>query len=98
MRKLIELEQENLIECDHCDFFIPNDDPKNPGDSKEFLNASCPNCGENLLTERDYLISRTVEDKINWLNKWFSWLTIFLPKAKHVANMKDHDGVKIEIL
>jgi len=47
-------EQENLIECDNCDFVIPNEDPRNPGDGKEYINKPYPKCGENLLTQEDY--------------------------------------------
>ena len=34
------------------------------------------------LTEQDYINSLKVLKAINWLNKWFSWTTIFIRKNK----------------
>jgi len=45
------------IKCDSCtwkDMSVPYD--KYP----EYVNRACPCCGENLLTEQDYLTTRTI--------------------------------------
>lgn len=58
-RKLIETQQEYLIVCDNkqCDYKIKNT-TDNPNENVSmYLNTPCPNCGENLLTEEDYLQS-----------------------------------------
>jgi hypothetical protein len=101
MKKLIETHQENSIECDNplCDFVILNEteDPNAPID--KYLNQPCPKCGENLLTQEDldaYIKGMKI---INFLNRWFSWLTIFRTKKSKMASatMTSHKGLKIEI-
>lgn len=102
MRKLIEIEQKNIIECDtpKCDFVIPrNIEGLENSDGKEFINMACPRCGNNLLTEKDYHDYNKFMKTINWVNKWFSWLTLFKRKRsenKDIA-VKVHKGYKIEI-
>jgi len=71
------MSQEFLIECDHCDYAIPNKS-KNPNESiEEYVNKPCPVCGHNLLTEEDYKLSEKYMSVLNWINKYFSWLTFF---------------------
>ena len=98
MRKLIEIQQENLIECDNenCDYVIKNL-TKNPNESiKQYINSHCPNCGDNLLTEEDYLDNERFLRILNWMNKWFSWVTIFIPKKYETkSSVKDHNGIVI---
>jgi hypothetical protein len=101
MRKLVEISQlENEIQCDnpHCDFIINNATEDPFVDLKKYLNMECPDCGENLLTEKDYLESIRFIKTINWVNKWFSWITIFFPKNKKptITNVHVHNGVKFE--
>jgi len=98
MRKLIEYTQENLIECDNigCDFVIPTKDVPN-SDGKEYIGVPCPQCGENLLTEKDYLDDKKLVMLIDKINKWFSWMTIFIHRGKEVlTEIKVHNGVKIQ--
>lgn len=101
MRKLIETTQENSIECDNplCDFVIPNEsqDPNEPMD--KYLNQPCPECGENLLTQEDLDSYISAMKVINFLNRWFSWLTIFWSKKTKMssATMSSHKGIKIDI-
>jgi len=102
MRKLIEFSQENLIECDNCDFVIPNEDPKNPGNGKEYINIPCPKCGENLLTEKDYTDDLKFMRNLDRINKWFSWITVFPWFRNHknqnepVTVVKVHNGIKLK--
>lgn len=83
-RKLIEAIQKDLIVCDNnsCDFkIVPTTGDINE-DISMYLNVECPKCGENLLTEEDYINSLKLTKAVNWINKWFSWLTFFIPSKK----------------
>lgn len=97
MEKLIEMSQKNIIECDHCDFVIPNTDPEKPEDGNQYINTGCPKCGNNLLTMKDYLDDKKVQKIVGWLNRWFSWITIFYTdKKRETITAKSHNGVSIE--
>ena len=100
-RQLIEIgRQEHLVECDNpkCDYKVKNPTGSPFEDISSFVNMSCPECGENLLTIKDYLQSRRVLKIVAWLNKWFGWLTFFSPKngTYESTYIKCHDGVKIQ--
>jgi predicted nucleic-acid-binding Zn-ribbon protein len=99
MRKLIEIQQENLIECDNknCDYVIKNP-TKDPNENvKRFVNMPCPKCGDNLLTEKDYLEGERFMQVLNWVNKWFSWVTIFIPcKYETKSSVTIHNGITIK--
>lgn len=101
MLKLIELNQEHLIVCNNtnCDFKVPNETGDPNTCIKQYLNVACPKCGENLLTEEDYLNNQKLLNAINWMNKWFSWTTIFIPKKKKPtkAIACTHKGISIEV-
>lgn len=101
MRKLIEIEQEKTIVCDNpsCDFEVLNSEDT-PSIIESFLNVICPKCGENLLTEDDLYNHLKVVKTVNWINKWFSWITIFSfkkSKQKYVGTCTTHKEIKIEI-
>ena len=98
MRKLIERRQENLIVCDNpaCDYKYHYN-----GTSDDlllaFINVPCPKCGQNLLTPEDYLATRRLMKIVDRINKWFSWITIFLPKEKNATiEVNVHNGIKIK--
>lgn len=98
MRKIFEIQQENIIECDnkHCDYVVVNT-TKDPNVSLDkYVNMPCPKCGDNLLTEKDYLDSKNFLKVLNWINKWFSWLTIFMPSNSKESSVKVHNGIKVE--
>lgn len=82
--KLIKIRQEHLVICDNknCDYKVVNPTGDPNMDAIEYLNKPCPECGENLLTERDYIQSINMMKIVNWLNKYFSWVMIFVPKSK----------------
>jgi len=64
----------------------------------EYVNKSCPKCGENLLTEKDYLDGIRFLKIVKWINKWFSWITIFKPNTKyHKADVHIHNGLNMKI-
>jgi len=52
----MEATRENLIECNFCEFVIPNPDVNKSinEDISKYIDNPCPNCGENLLTESEY--------------------------------------------
>ncbi len=97
MRKLIEATQQHLIVCDNinCDYTIPYMEDI---DTIIYINKPCPKCRENLLTERDYLDHKKLKKRIDWINRWFSWLTVF-SSEKHntqtIIRVKVHNGIKI---
>ena len=94
-RKLIELNQSNLIVCDNpdCDFVVVNETGDANINSVEYVNKPCPKCGQNLLTERDYEDYMKFIKYVNFINKWFSWITIFYSKNPNYvdANVKIHN-------
>ena len=100
MRKLIEKEQDILINCDNpeCDYTVPYEDTSKD-DLSMFVNKPCPKCGENLLTIDDYLQHQTLMKVVNFINRWFSWITIFYSKKtwakRQSVSVYVHDGVKI---
>lgn len=100
MRKLIEMSEISEIICDNpsCDYtYNYKDDDKK---LEDFLNKPCPQCSENLLTENDYMQVLHIYRIVNWINKWFSWITIFYSKKKldkgDVISVHVHDGVNIK--
>jgi len=99
-RKLIEMRQEYSIVCDNkkCDYKIKNINEDPNEDISCYLNMPCPKCSENLLTEQDYLQSLKILKTVNWLNKWFSWTMIFVPKKskQETISVHCHKGVKIK--
>lgn len=95
MKQLIELSQEYLIECDNpkCGYKIHNESGDPYEDTSFFINMPCPLCGENLLTEKDHKDGEKFLKAIKFLNKWFSWLTIFWSFRKtETSSVKIHNG------
>lgn len=102
MNKLIEINQDYLIVCDNkeCDFKIVNPTGEPNHDTSCYINMPCPRCGENLLTEKDYLTFLKVMKTFNWINKYFSWLTIFRFNKSKKCNEQNvyvhtHNGIHI---
>lgn len=89
-----------MIVCDNvkCDFKIKNPTGDPNEDSSMYLNMPCPKCGENLLTDEDYLLSLKVMKIVNWLNKWFSWLLVFSwgKAKKETVQLHCHKGIKVK--
>lgn len=78
MRDLIQIEQKNIIECNtkECDFSIPYSKDKEERLWK-YLNTKCPKCSSNLLTVGEYKFYTRLMRNVRFINKWFSWLTVF---------------------
>lgn len=97
-RKLIEQHQEKFVVCDNdsCGYEIPFNEELNLLD---FIDKECPNCGDNLLTKEDYIMSLKIQKSINFINKWFSWMLIFAGKIKEedysTVGVHVHRGIKI---
>jgi hypothetical protein len=87
MKKLIETFQENIIECDNvnCKFVIPATNKDGTDKLEMYINVACPLCYHTLLTFEDYTLSMKVRKRINFINKWFSWLRIFNFRNKSVT-------------
>jgi ssDNA-binding Zn-finger/Zn-ribbon topoisomerase 1 len=100
MRKLIE-KQESLIECDNekCDFTVAYCEEEEKH-LDLYINLPCPKCGENLLTMEDYLQHQKLMRVVNFINRWFSWITIFYSKKNldngSTVSVHVHKGIKIE--
>ena len=99
VRKLIETQQENEVVCDNvnCDFVVKNVN-RTLTDCKRFLNVACPKCGQNLLTQADYDQWVILYKYINFMNKWFSWITFFMAEPNGNGTKMQayvHKGVKI---
>ena len=99
MRKLIETSQKALIVCDNpkCDYEIPF--TKDEEDRLYLhIDESCPLCGQNLLTMDDYLQHQKLIRAVNFINKWFGWITIFISKKAKETTVQvyTHNGIKIE--
>ena len=99
MRKLIEIAQQvSLVTCDNikCNYTVPYTEED---DLSLYINKSCPNCGENLCTKEDYDDHIKFLKTVNFVNKWFSWLTIFRAKPKpedyKIFEVHTHNGIKI---
>lgn len=90
---LIETHRQFLIECDNpgCSYTIPD----NGEDAREYINKPCPCCGENLLTEADYLQDEKLMKMIKGINKCFGWLGYFFGKKRDTIEVHVKDGVKI---
>ncbi len=98
--KLIEVYQENLIECDNhlCNYVVKNETGNINIDSEEYIDMPCPNCGENLLTYQDYKDYKKFVNLIKWTNKWLGWLSVFFG-TETVGKRVDinvHDGIHIK--
>lgn len=100
MRKLIELnKQETLVVCDNtsCNVTIAATTDNLIEEMKEYINKPCPECGQNLCTQKDYDGYVLVMKAINWLNKYLSWLTFFTKEQKNPKKISIHsyNGIKV---
>lgn len=85
MKQLIEL-GDSYIKCDNpvCNYTHYVDDK-----ISDYLNVPCPECGQNLLTTRDFDAHLKFVKLVTWINKWFGWLTIFIHKP-HYKDVSIH--------
>lgn len=101
MRKLIETARKSLIVCDNhiCNYEVAYT-PEIENTFSQYINKPCPVCGENLLTEQDYLQDEKIMRSVQCINKWFSWITFFYSKKswsnRQTLSVHVHDGVKIK--
>ena len=96
-KKLIEFTEDPHLYCDNpeCGFKLPEVIPAD--EWAEWINSKCPHCESNLLTQEDYNRYISVVKSINWLNKWFSWITIFIPNRVKptYAQVDTHEKITI---
>ena len=102
MRKLIEKTTNTEVICDNpkCDYLF--------GHCLEdqylimFVNQKCPKCGEIILTMEDWVSHQKFIRTVDFINRWFSWLTIFSSKKIHSNEEKFlvhvNKGIKIHKL
>jgi phage FluMu protein Com len=99
MRKLIEITQDFLIQCDNqnCGYKVMNPSQDPYIDTKDYINKECPQCGSCLLTQADYELTQKLLKTVKFTNRWFSWLTLFIPKKKMTEKISAHvhNGVNI---
>jgi len=95
-RQLIEVSQEHAIVCDTCDFTIQGTSDDIDKDIKQYINRECPKCGDNLLTKEDYELHIKLRNFVIFVNKWFSWVTVFIkePDKPQQIEVHYHNGVK----
>lgn len=72
-RKLIHFDRNEAgnLHCDTCGHDLL------PGTvvwGQHLIGYECPKCSDSMLTERDYLATSKMFARIDWLNKWFSWV------------------------
>lgn len=98
MKKIIEVSRTSLIVCDNpkCSYTIPFSE-KEEQNLHKYVNKPCPMCGENLLTEQDYLQDQKLKRLVRWVNRWFGWMSIFA-RYDQTFSVHVHDGVKIKNL
>ena len=102
MRKLIEKQDLGTIVCDNPECNVEFNLEDSPSATiVDFIDMPCPECGQNLLTRQDYDIWRHVNAYVNFKNKWFSWITIFMSKERYEKSQKTikvhvHKGIKVE--
>lgn len=53
------------LQCDHCDW---SDETIPMNDYKSWINAPCPKCGENLLTQEDFDLTDDMTKITNIIN------------------------------
>lgn len=78
------------LKCDNCAY---RDDAVPFSAYKESVNKPCPECGENLLTEKDYnnclkLYARVemankIYNVLKWLNPFHYWRLVFGDKREY---------------
>lgn len=99
MRQLIDLGKETEVTCDNtsCGYSILQDKGDNPEQAmSQYVNKPCPQCGTSLCTPKDYLNYVRMNKTAKWINRWFSWITIFYGKdagCKSVEVHSHNDGV-----
>lgn len=95
MKKLVlieKLEQMDVV-CDN-----PKCDYKERIEAKQlstYLYKYCPICGEILLTDADYVNYQNMIKVIDFINRWFGWIAIFIKQSdkKKLVSVHHHDKV-----
>lgn len=101
MKKLIEKQQQWSIVCDNpsCEYKLTFSDLIEKH-LHLYIGKPCPLCGQNLLTIDDYVLHKRMMANIDFINRWFSWLTLFIPKKKldrrSSVCVHVHDGIHVK--
>lgn len=97
MRKLIDFDRDKIgpLHCDGCHYETPEPVSLDP----KWIGTSCPACGRNMLTARDYRSMNRLIRLIAVFNFVFSPLLLFVrrdAKATPVSANIHNDVLKIK--
>lgn len=95
-REIIKRVGKTKIICDNpkCDFKEYDVDEN---ELHTWINCVCPKCGQNLLTLGDFLRYVRVLDRVEKINKWFGWMTIFMKNPKeNIVEVQTHNRIEIK--
>lgn len=94
------------LKCDHPGCGYRNDDIPY-ADYPLYVNAPCPKCGSNLLTEADFITTTrmmmTVEKINRWCNKWLPTFVLkWLSPDHRKSGIKEYsvelDGTGVPVI
>jgi len=98
IEKLIEMNDPHTLTCDaaNCGFIFETPE-RDVANLHKYIGTPCPKCGANLLTKEDHISYMTLLKVVNFINKWFSWITLFgIGKNRSTVECKVHEGVHIK--
>lgn len=92
-----EMIQKHTVVCDNptCDYKVVNTTGTvDINDLKSYVNKPCSQCGENLLTEKDYNDAVRLVKIVVGLNKYFGWwFKLFPRKQTKTVSIHVHNGL-----
>lgn len=93
--KIIEINVTG-IKCDNCTWNSPDVQSEQ---YHEWLNAPCPQCGANLLTQADYDTTKRLQKAGRIMNLLFGWLGYvpFINKTMRPVPMSMNGTGRVEI-
>lgn len=89
MKKVIHVVEATKLRCDNtaCGMVV-----QAPKPMEQCVGMPCPQCGENLLTERDFKTYQKTMRVIAWINRWFGWLGAERPDGGKRRSVHHHHG------
>jgi len=76
--KIIYITEPRGLKCDNPTCFYA-DEHITRQDYDLLIGYPCPICGQSLLTQADMNVLRRLERRVDRINFWFGWLSIFSP-------------------
>lgn len=94
IKKLIHYNknQAGNLDCDQCGYTDCNQ-----CFAPDLIGRKCPECGADMLSEKDYKDTVRLFKVLDWINKWFGWIGSESPDQQQGYNsykmsIKTHDG------